>query len=250
MGYKIFDRKFGFELETSTEMETIEKVLAGVIPSNRLCRTTGASGFGKWKLEYDYTTESEIVSPVLTMADLPEVKTLLEGLKNHKVSLTRNDSMHLHMYAGDISREHMVVAWMTIESVLKKCFPLHRRKAEYAEPLMTTRSRNRMVSSYYKDAEQKSSEHKSAISFEHLDDRNRHTVEFRLFEGTLKYENVENWVKFCHLFLNYSKKIKFVDKITEKTNILRSLDEMFVELKIEKYKKICRWLENRHEIYK
>ena len=246
---KLYDRKFGFELEVSTELDIMNDILKPVIPRKKFLKQTNSYIYDKWKLEFDFSTECELVSPILTINDMPEVKRILSELPKDKISITEKDSYHLHMYAGDISREHIIVAWLTIEPVLSKCFPKYRRHRwlEFATPLMTTRSKTKMVSTCYGEAAEKSKEHKSAISFEHFKDKHRHTIEFRMFEGTLSYEDVENWIKFCHLFLNYAKKLSFVDKITEKTNIVRTLEGMFTEMKISKYHKICKWLLKRHD---
>ena len=248
---KLYDRKFGFELEVGTEIDVMLDIVKKIIPGKKLSVRTGCFGYDKWKMEYDFSTECELVSPILTMKDMPEVKRILNELPKDKIKISEKDSFHLHMYAGDISREHIIVAWMSIEPVLKKCFPKYRRHRwlEYAVPLMTTKSKTKMVSNCYNEANKKSWEHKSALSFEHFNDKKRHTIEFRMFEGTLSYENVENWIKFCHLFLNYAKNLKFVDKITETTNILDSMEGMFKEMKINKYHKICNWLMKRFETF-
>jgi hypothetical protein len=248
---KIYGRPFGFELEFSTPIDKLADIMRKIVPPGQLkIKPNMCNKYRHWQIVHDYTTESELVSPILKYSDMPDIQRIIGKLKKSSLKITKKDSFHLHVYAGDVPEDNIIIAWLSIEHIIKKCFPRHRRKSEWAESLMEHYSKNKKIADFFADAVLKSKDHSVILSLQHYRGRNRHTVEFRLFEGTIDFENIENWIKFCMIFLNYAKKIKVVDKIISNSEKLKDLDDLIKEMKLSKYPKVMKWLEKRLKKYK
>lgn len=246
----IYGRKFGFELEFSTEIDRVSDICREIIGDRKLkILPDSCDNYHHWQLINDFTTMSELVSPIMTFRDMPEIRRIVHALERKGVSITKKDSFHLHIWAGDVPEENIVAAWLTIEKCIKKCFPMHRRKSTWAESLMENCSKKKIIAEIFKNACCKSHDHSVTLSLQHHRDRGRNTVEFRLSEGTLDMYDIERWLKFCMLFLNYAKNIRVLDKILEKVSRIQNVNQLAVEMRLGRYPNIVRWLKQRTSLH-
>ena len=136
----------------------------------------------------------------------------------------------------------MVIGWLIIEKGIIRCFPKHRRKNNFCEKLGDGKKHN--IGLLFEKAYGIAENHHSILSLYHYDQRK--TIEFRVCEGTNNSETIENWIKFCYLFLNYCKNMDVIEVLKKdigNKNIFFAIEELKLTGKIKK------WLEGRYELF-
>jgi len=232
-----FYRKFGFELEFSTYMNAVQEMVKKIIPKiygrNKLVPDAASwecnKKYNKWELKSDGSTECELTTPISTIKDFKKIEQVLIELKERNISVTRKDSVHVHMQANKISKHQLIAAWLQIENIIIKCFPRHRRNNTYCQKLIHWR-KYKKLSDFFIKAEDEAKDHHSIFSLCYYDDRK--TVEFRVMEGNINIQDIKPWVKFCMLFLNYAKTIDPIEIICKKKNRINNIKELIELLKI------------------
>jgi len=61
----------------------------------------------------------------------------------------------------------------------------------------------------------------------------KHTVEFRLSEGTLDHKYILAWLDICVHFVDYAQKIKLSEVLCQEPGTIKTLEELFLLLKIK-----------------
>lgn len=252
---KIFWRKFGCEFELSSSFEDVSNSVKKIIPKiygdNKLYskqRFYRSVNNNKWNLKTDATTYCELATPVSFFEDLPKIKKVLALMKKDKLEITENDSVHIHMQANDLDKNHIIAAWMQIERAIMRCYPKHRRSGNtYTQEIMEYRGTKKRIAEFFLEAAEASSEHHRDISLTYFD--NKKTVEFRLGEGTLDGHIVSMFIKFYAYFLKYAKMINPVEVICQEGTIAENAFDMLKLLEIRD-SNIRNFITMREEKYK
>jgi len=111
-------RKFGIELEFSSEFDAIKNVIKNVIQKvygyNKLYIKKGVfksiSG-KKWILKEDHSTAAELTAPASSFSDLHNIMKVIKYLKKSaKCKITDKDSMHIHISANNVLSDNLIAA--------------------------------------------------------------------------------------------------------------------------------------------
>ena len=247
-------RRFGFELEFSTQFDDVEAIIKQIIPKiygkNKLIINSSYEicneKFKKWELKRDGSTECELTTPISTSKDFTQLKNTLDEIKNKKIKVTRKDSVHVHMQADDVPKHNIIAAWIQIEPIILQFFPKHRRNNSFCEKIIKNRKYQK-ISDFFIKAEAKSFNHHSIVSLNYY--LQRETVEFRIMEGNTSFEDVKAWIKFLMIFLEYAKNIDPVEIICKKINKKMNIKKMIDLLNIND-REVIDFLERRKEEFR
>jgi hypothetical protein len=247
----LFWRKFGIELEFSTEFEEAETIVTPII--KEICGNRRLYCLNKvfksndnkkqWHLKADHSTHTELVTPISSYNDLFSIKKVIGKIEKSDLEITKEDGLHFHLQVSKNKADNIILGWLQIENILLKCFPRHRRNNYYCERINRDYRRN-SLKQIFEEAKNLAEDHHSDISLEKYNYRN--TVEFRLSEGTKNPNIVENWLKFYELFLNYAENINFEKVIkNSSTKDIKNIQDVIFLLKV-KSEKICDFLKKRY----
>ena len=238
----IFNRNFGCEFEFSSNFEDVESAIKPIIHQiygkNKLKSKKAYYMSVKnsiWHLKTDSSTACELVSPISSIKDIHKITKVIHELKRQKLSITTNDSFHVHIHAPDIDPQKIVMAWLEIEDFIIKKFAKHRWKNYYCEKLnMRSGKKYHNIASVFFDAISRAQEHHAAMSLYHY--KKRKTVEFRISHGTFDTNLIESWILFCMHFLHYAKKMNIVEQMAKKTNDLNEVFDFSSKMHIKNRK--------------
>jgi len=241
------ERKFGAEFEFTSKYEDLKFILTDLFSEKKFhCDPSSYKSDGKkWELKLDYTTESELTTPIIQYNKLKEVEYVLEVLRSHKIKITKKDSLHLHFDVKDITKEQLLTSWLRVEPFIVKLFPKHRQKSGYACHYINTPSKKKIIAQYYNMAYEKCYSHHQVFSLENYPDNA--TIEIRISEGSLNYTHFQNWSLLCLYFLNYAKNTDSFKNMT-KSIILNDKEEFLEELDI-KIPYLINWINSRWSKY-
>ena len=250
----LYFRKFGFELEFSTQFDDVEPIvkrLLGRVYNKKKITISKVFGddnnhFRKWELKYDGSTESELTTPISTLKNFSKISKIIQGLKEKNLKITQKDSVHVHMQANDVPKHNIIAAWIQIESAILQCFPKHRRNNSYCEKIIKNKRYDK-ISDFFIKAEDESFNHHSIVSLQYYPERK--TVEFRVMEGNLNQEDIKAWIRFCMIFLHYAKTIDPVEIICDKVKNKMNLDKMMAMMSIED-QLVIEFLERRKKLFR
>ena len=248
------NRKFGVELEMSTSIYEVNEILKSNIPKKDYEYSTNSEkSNGKyWHLKKDYSTESELATPILNLNDTTKLKLfkrILKTLINKNVKITKHDGLHVHIECKDLDWNKILISWIYLEESIKRMFPKSRTKnayknVSYSEPYLSKKNK-KIIADYYVKLKNKSNEHHSAMNFQCFEERG--TVEFRWHEGTLDYNDIICWVKFLHYFLTYSKTVNIPDALC---STLKDFDCLaLIDLLLIKDEDVKQWVKDRYDKY-
>jgi len=246
---------FGCEFEFSSSWDEVKehasKAIAKYYGPNSLKAAKdwfrSRNNYKKWHLKLDSSTGCELCTPISTQKDIKRIINVIRYLQD-RVKITKNDSLHVHVHAGDIKPELIVSSWLAIEKTIVRCFPKHRRQkykhsSYYCAQLIENSSNKNIVAKVFQQALEFSDDHHSVLSTHHY--KSNKTVEFRIAEGTTDPDMIRNWVKFCLDFIRFSADIdpfKILCSMSEKMCV----DWMADFLKI-KDQDLRRWLNYRYD---
>jgi hypothetical protein len=218
-GIKKENRKFGLELEFSSKIEAVRKIVEPVlqVPNFYVEDSHSKSNGRIWHLKTDSSTESELATPIMTL-DSPHYDKfihLIKTIKSSKLRITRNDSVHVHIHIPDIRLENLVIAWIFHERQFMNIFPPHRRNGTYTAPYAYKPRRKNYfnLAHYFQQTENTRTDHHQNLSFFWYEDRK--TVEFRMMEGTLDERDIQMWLSVIMQFLEYAKTIDTVKYLVD-----------------------------------
>jgi hypothetical protein len=231
------DRKFGCEFEFSSSIEQISSYLSPaiiniygedkIIVTTAWCKSTDMT---RWYLKKDSTTLCELTTPVSFFNDLVKIKKVLKVLEKNSPRITRNDSLHMHIDASDVSKQNLIFLWMKIEPIFLLCLPKHRRNNTYCEKINHIPINNKYWFSALAKGLDLSNEHHSLFSLYYYKNK-RKTVEFRGCEGTYDFYTMNMFLHFYMAFISRASKIDLIKELFSEYKI-ETIDDMFFYLKI------------------
>jgi len=134
------------------------------------------------------------------------------------------------MQANKITEHQLITAWLQIEKIIIKCFPKHRRNNTYCYRLIH-KKKYRKISDLLIEAEKEAQDHHAIFSLCYYNTRK--TVEFRIMEGNINIQDIQPWVKFCMLFLNYAQTIDPIQIICNTKQSIKNLQQLIKLLNIQ-----------------
>lgn len=247
----ILDRTFGCEFEFSTPLSEMKDIVKQVIKRTygekwlKISKSNDdtSNNFNHWHLKKEPSSETELCTPISTAKDLPKIKRVISLLSKEGIKVTSDDSLHVHIWAGDASQKAVLAAWIRYESVIKSCFPKnrHQKSLAYNKPILEYKGFTKNVASFLMKAIEANELTHHLVNIEHF--RGRKTVEFRISEGTLDPLHVYCWVKTCLYFVNHIKREDPFDVLCSPVNT-KTLNDFIKEFGI-KDKKVVQWLKER-----
>lgn len=232
-------QRFGIEIElTGITREEAAQVIAEYFGTESYFIGTYYKTYGardrkgrEWKATYDSSIKSqkrsrggvreaddsyktEIVSPILTYEDIPDLQEIIRQLRHKKALVNEKCGIHIHVDAGRFTPQtlrNIVNIMASKENILYKALQINPNRLGYCkkvnEELIRTINRKRPgTMEALKDL---------WYAEEPLADRDRHynstryhglnlhatftkgTVEFRLFNSTLHAGEVKAYIQFC-----------------------------------------------------
>jgi|GEM_PF-3386150 len=200
------DRTYGVEIEVASAVskEELKCMLTDAFDAEGLDHTARVAGYHHntdgantkvWevqhdvsiKVDWDYPTKAEIVSPVLKGREgLRAIETVCAAIQG-KVRVDKSCGLHVHHYIEDAEKMNAVAArWLDMEETVMQALPPSRRRNRYCckvrKPGM---SRARMI-----EIATRNRYHTLNLSSYSL----RNTIEFRCHSGTAEAEKIQNWI--------------------------------------------------------
>lgn len=183
-----------------------------------------------WGVEYDssiytdevYRNQIEVISPILTMHDLPAIKIMLNAI-SPVCRVDKSCGFHVHVGVKDFETAQKAgILWFLSEDEIIDVFPMYRHNNEYC---MRTQS---LLNRQYFDIFElgRHSMINPVESFE-----THGTVEFRGHSATLNYQKIKKWILFCLSF------IRLADSINKET-LNESLHGPYAHQKIGLFDKL------------
>lgn len=200
-----------------------------------------------WDFKKDGSTGCELCTPVSLYGNINKICKVYNKLLKSGAVVTKADSLHVHVDKSDINDNKILVLWIYLEPLISKMFPKYRRgqNADYCQSIVTSRAKNKNVAEFLSRGMFTSKDHHSAISLSKR--KNRNTVEFRISEAPSNVRHIKNWVKFCIMFVEKSKKIDelfFVGKRPNDVDLQELMD--IVNIRDNSLKE---WIEERLELF-
>lgn len=162
----------------------------------------------------------ECVSPVLkSSTGFKSLKATCKALNDANCGVNRTCGFHVHIGAESLTEEqycNVFINYMHLENVIDTFMAASRRgnSSEWCRTLrglniqnvFSRDALNRCIRDrYFKVNPQSWSRHK--------------TIEFRQHGGTINYEKIEMWVKFCAKLVDWSKTHKLTSDVTSINDI-------------------------------
>lgn len=232
-------QKFGIEIEmTGITREEAATVIAGHFGTESYYIGTYYKTYGakdtkgrEWKATYDSsitaqkkvrgriqvaddTYKCEIVSPILTYDDIPDLQEIIRQLRHRKALVNEKCGIHIHVDASLFTPQtlrNIVNIMASKEDILYKALRIDPDRLWYCkkvnEELITTINRKKpRTMEQLKDiwyAQEPGSERNQHYNRTRYHGLNLHatftkgTVEFRLFNSTLHAGEVKAYIQFC-----------------------------------------------------
>lgn len=232
---KITNRTFGMEIE----VETITKLRATQIVAQTFEGTIRESGTGSWRVidnqgriwkvvndgSLDGVDSGEIVTPILTLADLPTLQELIRNLRRARATVSSRTGAHIHIGASDLTPAQIAnlvkIFYKQEQLIYKACGVLGCRLAHYTRPtdrgfinrisngkIKTDRDLNIAWFGFYNPNPIHYDQHRyRALNLNNLWNEKK-TVEFRLFNGTLHAGEVKANILLALTLVNMAKEAK------------------------------------------
>lgn len=238
-------RPFGLEIELSTPQFLVGHMLKEIPDFKFRNRTKEYNSNGKyWDLKPEASSECEIATPLITLGgeNHNKFKQVMEAISDSYV--TCEDGIHVHVHVPDIEMERLFIAWLYIEYVVLRLFPVYRKNNEYIQLCIIKYRKGKRLSHYigphsYVDAEF----HHSTMSLERWPERQ--SVEFRLHEGTTCYEDIIHWVKFILYFIEFARTVNIIELLGK----LPLKDPMKLSETLKLPYELTRWTDKRMYLY-
>lgn len=232
-------QQFGIEIEvTGITREEAAAVIAGYFGTESYFIGTYYKTFGakdrkgrEWKatfdssiiarkkvrgriVEADDTYKTEIVSPILTYEDIPDLQEIIRQLRHRKALVNEKCGIHIHVEAGRFTPQtlrNMVNIMASKENILYKALQINPDRLGFCkkvnEDLIRTINRKKPKTMealkdlwYAEDPLSSRDRHYNSTRYHGL---NLHatftkgTVEFRIFNSTLHAGEVKAYIQFC-----------------------------------------------------
>jgi hypothetical protein len=211
--------KFGIEIETiNCTRPVLAQAVATAIPGALLdgARVTGPDG-RSWQVVADGSlsgaANGEIVSPILTYADLPTLQAVVRAVRAAGARVDQSCGIHVHVDGARFDARtlgNLVKLVHKQERLIEMSLGIQeRRLGQYCRPVdaafLTTLVNRRPATLDALRAAWYGRDHEHASRYHHSRYRGinlnsfffRGTVEFRLFEGSLHAGEIKSYVQFA-----------------------------------------------------
>lgn len=271
-------RYFGIELEVGNEKSQQE--IVDMIHQKSAIKIVSTSKYIKsinnlyWHVKYDSSCGKlgkpkdfgwEIASfKAIGKKQLDHIAEVANYLKESGCEINSNCGLHLHVDISDFKINDigcLLNRWTKSENFLLKTLPLNRRNNFHCKPLISKKDFDKFKN-YKRNEIWNLLKPKVLKQNENFDKRyslnlvnyakfiknknsKRVTLELRIPEATLDYDDIYNWGHFFVNFVDFCKNCKEKDP----KNNCSKLSTFFKNLKIEE-DFLQKWFEKRYYIYK
>lgn len=190
------DRKFGVELEFSSNG-------LGTYGINNILEVIDADA--NWDIGRD-GSDIELRSPILQgTKGFKELKKVMNALLKEGCSTTTTDGLHIHHDAPEFanSRENtilLVKSWYQNQDAIFKFVKSNRKNSWACGSWGINDIKQLEKDIFHNGGGFYGYYHRKSLNIDSLDDHG--TIEIRLHEGTLNYDETEAWIKFGQKFLD------------------------------------------------
>jgi len=170
----------------------------------------------KWKIGSDgsvrFGLPFEIKSPILCGDNgLKQIETICKILKENKFKVNKSCGLHVHIGVENFSKERIksvIALYGIFEKQISQMLDPQRNKNRYCQKLIDTsieKFLEKLNSNNANDLS-KFTSHYTRVNARKLTQINTHkqTIEFRQHQGTIKYNDISNWIKFIYLIVRAS----------------------------------------------
>lgn len=187
------NRQFGVEIECKSNG-------FGISGTVKLLRD---NGLNDWASKvYEDGSEVELPSPILKGPEgLGQVKKVMDLLVDNGFTTTTYDGMHVHHDVDDLNLKQLLQifkSWQENQEEIEKIVQHQRRNGEFCQHLTRYDLEyiERNISANLDTA--RTDKYRGMSLYNHAYSR---TVEIRLHEGTLNFENARAWILFGQAFI-------------------------------------------------
>lgn len=231
---KITTRTFGTEIEVegitrNKAAHAVKEIVGGTIEpfgNGNYCLTDNQGR--KWKMVHDgslYGNSAEVVTPVLTLADLETLQAIVRNLRNNGAKISERTGAHVHIGASDLEPQQIAnlvkIFYKQEQLIYKACGVLGCRLAHFTRPtdrefvnrisngkIKTDRDLNIAWFGFYNPNPSHYDHHRyRALNLNNLWN-DKKTVEFRLFNGTVHAGEVKTNILLALTMVNMAKEAK------------------------------------------
>lgn len=169
--------------------------------------------YSQWKVERDgsvtqtmggYEYGGELVSPIMNVANLPQIKLVTQALKQAGATVDRRCGLHIHISVADFNgqeRANIVQNWEFQERVIEKFVAKSRINNQYCARMVLGRV-NQTVRAF-----------RSGNTIQHINTKMqslnvlpyetpKKTFEVRLHQGTLSSKKIKTWILLLLAFFH------------------------------------------------
>lgn len=230
--------RFGIEIETIGQ--TRSKV-ATAINSVLRGRTYHAGGYyDAWKVEAPdgrvwtvmsdsslnapYAQQSEIVSPIMTSADIELIQRIVRAVRRAGAKVDASCGIHLHLDGAAFKTEqviHLVNIWHKNEEIIEHAMGVYESRRRYCAPIeqafmkrlaeIKPKTMEELKGAWY-GRDNHHPHHYDSSRYRHL---NLHplwcrtgTIEIRTANATLHAGKIKAWIQFCLAIAEKARKAK------------------------------------------
>jgi hypothetical protein len=197
---KPYDRKFGIEFEFQMPISPVMDDYGYENKNLAVKNLLSDCGFGDWSVGHD-GSEFEVRTPILQGSHgFKQVKNFLGLILDHGANVTNADGLHVHHDAPEFKGNkplvmRLVENWYENQNEIMKLAHSRRRNGSPCPAwnqfdLTQLNNMNEDGDFYYG---------RKNLNISSL--RRHGTIEVRLHEGTLDYEEVFSWVRFGQAFI-------------------------------------------------
>lgn len=251
--------KFGVELEVTVpdKRELIEKLEAkGIAIKTPYASSTHAVVENAWKIVYDGSINAgrgyegcEIVSP--PSYNFNELKIVCDVLEEVGAKVNSSCGLHVHHDIKDLKRKQIIRIYNFYNKFEKYIDMIHkasRKNNRYAKSISgiidrvnNSETRNELLRNVA--GQGVSNSHYYGIRYYKINLRSflyYGTIEFRQHAGTIKFEEISNWINFTHKIVERGLEIDndvqyptIQQEMEWGTTPAKAFEEMYKELHIE-----------------
>jgi len=248
------NRRFGIEFEflmPQPELSKIARRIIGQIYGAGYCvskdeKYSTLKELNKWHIKRENDEVGEINTPISKLKDLSRIARVISILAKKKVPVGDGCGLHVHIEVKDVDKYNLVGFWLQCEKCILECFPSERRKSISVEKLIKDKSDCKKYIAEILEHNVNTASHGDIISLHDYDDR--HTVEFRIAEGTTDSIFVTNWIRFLLYWIEYTKNLHPATVPCHKCNSLKiddllsllSVDDETNDFMLWRHKKYCK----------
>ncbi len=140
-----------------------------------------------------------------------KLKAITNALKKARCYVNKTCGMHVHLDMRNRDPELCYRNLFKVQDIMLSSQPLDRRKNKYCQPNTTPSLK---LSEF--DGDGDNATRRLAINTQSYNKNNMKTIEIRIHEGSVKYENIFNWVNFLVGTVSLTEELrKPIQTITE-----------------------------------